>query len=149
MDERERIALDRSAVKVLEGLPMQLNLSMPNDPRETIGWASAWKREDGTIKLEILLDPVASERLGNLAEVFELKAIGFSGVARRPEKKSGRQVHSAECAWVKRAEPCDCHMAQEAVTNPGGHGWTKPVAPPNQDDRPKGGPMKRRPEVGD
>lgn len=68
---------------IFENLPVQLNLSMTGDPREHIGWASAEKREDGTTKIEIVLDPETSKHLENLAEVFDLKAIGFAGIQRK------------------------------------------------------------------
>lgn len=73
--------------QLIAGLPVMMNLSMPGDPREVIGWASAEKREDGTMKIEIILDPEASAMLENLAEVFDLKALGFAGIKKRPQSE--------------------------------------------------------------
>lgn len=77
-----------SEVKLIENLPVELNLGQPE---QIIGWASASRDpETGKIAIEIILDEVASVKLENLAEVFELKAIGFAGVKRRAKDVSTR-----------------------------------------------------------
>lgn len=71
--------------KLFENLPMTLNLGMPQRGDNYIGIAEAERDEEtGETHLHIRIDPETSERLGDLIEVFELKAIGFAGVARRP-----------------------------------------------------------------
>lgn len=94
---------------VAQHLPVQLNLSMQRDPLNCIGFADIAIGSDGRAHIEIILDEEATKRLGDLTELFELYGLGFAALRKRPE----------------------------ASTNPGGHGWTKPVAPPNDGDRPK------------
>lgn len=60
-------------------LPVHLNLSSLSHD-EVIGWARGSRNEDGTTRITIDLDQDASDKLTNLAEVFELKALGFAGI---------------------------------------------------------------------
>lgn len=73
---------------LFENLPMQVNLSMPGDPRDTIGRATAIRKEDGSSTIEIKLDAEATKRLTDLQSVFELWSIGFAGIKRRPYESS-------------------------------------------------------------
>lgn len=94
-------------------IPMHLNLGSDfKDPESVIGWARGYRKSDGTTHIAIQLDKEASEKLVDLAAVFELKAIGFAGFKRQPCK------------------------------NTGGHGWTKPVSIPDPKNRPKGIPRR-------
>lgn len=68
---------------IFENLPMQVNLSMPADPRDAIGSATATRNEDGSSTIEIKLDADATRRLTDLQSVFELWSIGFAGIKRR------------------------------------------------------------------
>jgi hypothetical protein len=68
----------------IRNLPVQINLSMPGDPRDVIGFADIAVGNDGKAHIEIVLDEDATRNLGNLVEVFDLKAIGFAGIKRRP-----------------------------------------------------------------
>lgn len=71
--------------KRVEGpLPVHLNLAGYPNPREVIGWANIYRKVDGTMRIDISLDEEASSKLTNLAEVFELKALGFAGIKRMP-----------------------------------------------------------------
>ena len=71
--------------KVIENLPMLLNLG---EPDSIIGRASAFRHPDtNATRIEIHLSPMASDKLKDLQEVFDLKAIGFAGVARRPRAR--------------------------------------------------------------
>lgn len=64
-----------------ERLPMELNLG---SPERIIGWATI-SRDTETKKttIEIELGEYVSEKLTDLAELCELKAIGFAGIIRR------------------------------------------------------------------
>jgi len=74
------------SAKLVENLPVELNLGQPE---QIIGWASASRDpETGKTTIEIVLDEVASEKLMNLVEVFELKAVGFAGVKRRSHDRA-------------------------------------------------------------
>lgn len=66
-------------------LPMHVNLGGWDNLESVIGWARGYRKSDGTTHIAIQLDEEASKRLANLAEVFELKAVGFAGIARRPQ----------------------------------------------------------------
>jgi hypothetical protein len=69
--------------KVFEGLPVTLNLS---DNKSVIGWSSAFRNKStGETTIVLTLDAESSEKLGDLVEVFKLYAIGFAGIARRPQ----------------------------------------------------------------
>lgn len=71
--------------KVFEHLPMHLNLGNDHRHPETmIGRANAFRSlEDGSTTIVIDLEGEASEKLGDLTEVFKLYAIGFAGMAHR------------------------------------------------------------------
>lgn len=72
---------------LIERLPMELNLGQPE---VIIGWASASRNsKTRKITLTIELDEYASDKLANLTEVFELKAIGFAGIKRSPRANGG------------------------------------------------------------
>lgn len=69
--------------KFIERLPMLLNLG---EVAPVIGWATAYRdTETMAIRLEISLSEEASLQLMDLEEVFDLKAIGFAGIMKRPE----------------------------------------------------------------
>lgn len=70
-------------VTVIEHIPVELNLGQPE---QIVGLASATKDLDtGQITLEIVLDGMATITLEKLVDIFEIKAIGFAGVKRRPQ----------------------------------------------------------------
>lgn len=65
-------------------LPMHLNLSDDyRDLTSAIGWARVYRKSNGTTHIAIELSEDASEKLGDMVTVFELKAVGFAGIARR------------------------------------------------------------------
>lgn len=65
--------------KLFDNLPMHLNLG-DFDVRSHIGWAEAVRDvHTGEVRLAIRLSGEASEKLGDLTKVFDLKAIGFAG----------------------------------------------------------------------
>jgi hypothetical protein len=69
---------------LFENLPVQLNLG-PMSTQDTVGWADAYREMlTGKTIITITLDRETSQALYNLAEVFELKAIGFAGIKRKP-----------------------------------------------------------------
>lgn len=72
--------------KILEGpIPMLLNLG--DDfvaGNNGVGWATVYENPSGGKRIVITMDEHTSNRLGELIEVFELKAVGFAGVKRRP-----------------------------------------------------------------
>lgn len=71
--------------KVIENLPMLLNLGDWGTSESVIGRASAFRdTEKGTTRIEITLNKDDSYILDHLQEIAELKAIGFAGVMRRP-----------------------------------------------------------------
>ena len=68
---------------IFENLPVELNLGQ-ND--QIVGWANATRDpESRWTTITIILDAQSSDKLGNLAEVFDLKAIGFAGIKRRSQ----------------------------------------------------------------
>lgn len=70
---------DDDAVLVAN-LPMYINLGDAPDWRTHIGWATVVRDgETGRNKIEIVLDEEASKKLGDMVEIFQLKAIGFAG----------------------------------------------------------------------
>lgn len=70
------------AAPIFESLPVELNLGQPE---QIVGWAHAFRDpESGKTAITIMLDETTSQRLGNLVDVFELKAIGFAGIKRSP-----------------------------------------------------------------
>lgn len=95
-------------IEKIEGpVPFLLNLGQPE---QIIGWAQLYRKEDGTVQMIVDMDERATELVDHFVEIADLKGIGFAGVMRRFD---------------------------QAQTNPGGHGWTKPVSPPKEEDRPK------------
>jgi len=71
---------------LIEGLPMQVNLSLPGRPDNTIGRAKILKNEDGTMTIEIVIHQPGSERLQTFIKEVNLMEIGFAGVMREPAK---------------------------------------------------------------
>src|SRR5438477_5573066 len=64
---------------------MCLNLGDYRRLESHIGWSDAFRDTDtGEIRIEIRLDIDGSEKLKALHEIFDLKAIGFAGIARKP-----------------------------------------------------------------
>lgn len=91
MSDSEGIEIDEIE-KIFSSLPVTLNVGFPEriggpgSDTTIIGWSSAFRnKNDGRSTIVIALDPEASEKLKNLAEVFELKAIGFAGLKRSPQ----------------------------------------------------------------
>lgn len=72
----------------VHNIPMYLNLSEFGSIRDwssVAGWADvSTDTETGAYKIEIRLDEESSKRLGDMVEVFDLRAIGFAGIKRRP-----------------------------------------------------------------
>lgn len=67
-------------------IPMHLNLAdADRNIDSVIGWANCYRKIDGTTQIVIDLDTKASEMFKDMAEVFELKAVGFAGIARKPD----------------------------------------------------------------
>jgi hypothetical protein len=78
--------------KIFTDLPITLNLGFPQalggagSDTAVIGRAYAYRtKDDGCTTIIMNLDADASEMLKNLVEVFELKALGFAGMKRRPQ----------------------------------------------------------------
>jgi hypothetical protein len=76
--------------KVFEHLPITIHVGDHiRGPKTIIGWSNAWRdRDTGETTIMMTLDEEASEKLGNLTELFRLYAIGFAGFARSPEKSA-------------------------------------------------------------
>ncbi len=77
--------------RIFANLPITLNLGFPRvlggpgEDTTVIGWAHAYRtKDDDRTTIVMNLDPDASELLKNLVEVFELKALGFAGLKRKP-----------------------------------------------------------------
>lgn len=83
--------------KVFERLPISLHLGDPvRGPNTIIGWSNAFRDKDtGETTIVMTIDGEASEKLGDLVEVFKLYAIGFAGVARREEPNDSSRKHGA------------------------------------------------------
>jgi hypothetical protein len=80
---RRYLGKDRELI--FENLPFQLNLG-PESTLDTMGWAKGYRdKETGETVLEITLNTDAVIGLDQLVEVYELKAIGFAGIKRRPK----------------------------------------------------------------
>jgi hypothetical protein len=78
--------------QIFAGLPVTLNVGFPSSlggpGRDTtiIGWSNAYRnKDDGRTTIVISLDPEASEKLKDLAQVFDIKAIGFAGIKKEPQ----------------------------------------------------------------
>lgn len=70
---------------LVEHLPMYVNLAeagMAHGFQSHIGWAKILRTAEGQNKIEITLDAQTSELLGNMVEVFDVKAVGFAGIKR-------------------------------------------------------------------
>jgi len=66
-------------------MEMLVNLADFGNPYGVIGYATVYSTNIECTRISILLDKEASRLFGNMVDVFELKAIGFAGVKRRPE----------------------------------------------------------------
>ena len=72
---------------IFEHLPMLLNLGDFGSVESVVGFASASKdQETGKIAITIDLDEEISKQLTNLQSIFDLKAIGFAGIAKNPRR---------------------------------------------------------------
>lgn len=70
-------------ITMIERIPVELNLGQPE---QIIGFGSASKDlETGEVTLVISLDPASGLKLENLLDIFDIKAIGFAGIKRRPQ----------------------------------------------------------------
>lgn len=68
---------------LVDNLPMYLNLGDIGSWESQIGRAKVTRDpETGRSKIEITLDEETSTKLGDMVDVFELKAIGFAGIKR-------------------------------------------------------------------
>lgn len=68
---------------LVENLPMYVNLGDVGNWASQIGRAKVTRNpETGMSRIEITLDEETSAKLGNMVDVFELKAIGFAGIKR-------------------------------------------------------------------
>lgn len=68
---------------LVENLPMYVNLGDIGTTESVIGYAKVLRdSETGQNKIEITLDEDSSGKLGNMVDVFDLKAIGFAGTKR-------------------------------------------------------------------
>jgi hypothetical protein len=67
----------------IERIPVELNLGQPE---QIVGWASIVQDpENKQISIAIVLrDEMGIAKLEDLVEIFDIKAIGFAGVKRRP-----------------------------------------------------------------
>lgn len=72
---------------LVDNLPMLVNLGDIRDWQSYIGTAKVTRDAEGRNKIEITLNEEASAKLGNMVEAFDLKAIGFAGIKRRPESE--------------------------------------------------------------
>lgn len=69
------------AEKIFENLPVRLNLG---DPEPIVGWAHAHKTDEGEAHIHITLHKDETRIFDNLVEIFDLVALGFASVKRRP-----------------------------------------------------------------
>lgn len=68
---------------LVENLPMYVNLGDIGSWKSVIGFAKVIRdSETGQNKIEITLDEDSSTKLGNMVDVFDLKAVGFAGIKR-------------------------------------------------------------------
>jgi hypothetical protein len=77
--------------RIFAGLPITVNVGFPGQfggpglDTTVIGNAFGFRnKDDGTTTIILTLDPEASKMLGDLTEVFDLKALGFAGLKRKP-----------------------------------------------------------------
>lgn len=70
-------------ITMIENVPVELNLGQPES---IVGRATLSRDLDsGEITIEIkMFDDGPIKKLEDLVEIFDLKAIGFAGVKRRP-----------------------------------------------------------------
>lgn len=72
--------------KIIENLPMYLNLGDLGRMDTIIGHAQAFRNLDtGTSRIEITLRPEQTQLLDHLVEIADLKAIGFAGIMKKQE----------------------------------------------------------------
>lgn len=78
--------MSQEEVKLFENIPMQLNLG-DYEISSHLGWATAYKNtRTGKIRIEIDLHDHVAERLEkDLLMLFDVKAIGFAGIAKKAE----------------------------------------------------------------
>lgn len=69
---------------IAKDLPVQVNLSLFNDPSTVMGFADIAIGSDGKAHIEIVLDEEATQRLGDIAELFDLYSIGFAAIQKKP-----------------------------------------------------------------
>lgn len=73
---------------LVDNLPMYVNLGDIGNWSSQIGHARVTRDpETGRNKIEITLDEETSAKLGNMVDVFDLKAIGFAGIKRTPNER--------------------------------------------------------------
>jgi hypothetical protein len=71
---------------VVENLPMHINLGDTRSFDSFIGWGTVYRNlEVGGYHIELDLTPEASEKLGDMIELFDLKAIGFAGIKKKEQ----------------------------------------------------------------
>lgn len=93
IDGREDDVIEMVEVeKLFEGLPITVNVGFPSalggpgQDTTIIGWSVAYRAKDtGRTTIVMSLDPEASQMLGDLVQVFDLKALGFAGIKRKAE----------------------------------------------------------------
>jgi hypothetical protein len=78
--------------RIFAGLPITVNVGFPGQfggpglDTTIIGNAFGFRnKDDGTSTIILTLDPEGTKMLGDLTKVFELKALGFAGIKRRPQ----------------------------------------------------------------
>lgn len=70
--------------KIIENLPMYVNLGDFGSTEAVIGFASAFRDEEsGTSRIEIKLTREHSDLLDHLVEIADLKAVGFAGIMKK------------------------------------------------------------------
>jgi len=74
---------------IAKDLPVQVNLSLFNDPSNTMGHADIAISSDGKAHIEIVLDEESTKRLGDISDLFDLYGIGFVAIKKAPAKAPG------------------------------------------------------------
>lgn len=101
---------------LVEKLPMYINLVDIDHWNSVIGWAKVvHDTETSQSTIEISLDDRSSALLGNMVEVFDLKAIGFAGIKVEPERL-GLRIERPELPWG---------VHYNLAYDGGGSEWTK------------------------
>lgn len=73
-------------ITLVEKLPMYVNLGDIGSWQSVIGWAQVTHDTETRLStIKISLDEESSKVLGSMVEAFDLKAIGFAGIKKRPE----------------------------------------------------------------